>query len=109
MLICRTEHPLQQSIKDKISLFCDIDPERVIENPNCETIYELPQIFYAQEVHTLIQQKLALPVKQPDLTTRKEQVNRLLTAPKTVTIGMVGKYAKIQDSYISVVEALKHA
>lgn len=108
MIMCRSDFPLPKWIKEKISLFCDIDEEYIIENVNVSSIYELPQLFAEQNVHKLIQKSLHLPEKHPDLSLWQAQVEKLICATKTVNIWIVWKYAKIQDSYISVVEALIH-
>lgn len=109
IFVCRSEHTIPQHVKDKIALFCDIDQDCIIENLNCKSIYEVPLRFQEQEVGEIVQRKLWLSVVHSDIDHRSECVAQLLHADTKIRIGMVGKYAHIQDSYISVVESLYHA
>lgn len=109
MLVCRTEHPLPESIKEKLSLFCDIDASAIIENRNVESIYQIPALFQEQGVDRIILEHFGLWASSADITLWNQKVDSLLHAPDKLTIGMVWKYAEQQDSYMSVTEALKHA
>lgn len=109
MLMCRTEHPMTQKIKDKLALFCDIDPTYIIEWLDAQSIYQVPQLLEQQKVTRLVQKRLLLKVKKPHLKERNQRTHNFLHPKKSVTIGMVGKYAELHDSYLSVLEALKHA
>lgn len=109
MIVCRTKVPLTQEIKEKISLFCDTDPRYVIEGRDAQSIYEVPQLLQDQNVDTLVQERLWLPIHRADLRERNQRVSDFLHPTATLTIGIIGKYAQFQDSYLSVIEALKHA
>jgi len=109
MLMCRTEHPITKKIKEKISLFCDIDKQYIIEAIDAQSIYQVPELLKNQNVDKLIQKRLWLKVKSAKLKERNQRTRNFLHPKKSVTIGMVGKYAELQDSYLSVIEALKHA
>lgn len=109
LMFVRTPYALPEGITDKISLFCDMASDHIVTNPDCDSIYELPQIFLDQGVDKIIQDHFALPYRQPDITNRQEKTKNILHADQTVSVAMVGKYAELQDSYLSVVEALKHA
>ena len=107
ILLCRTRRPLSKEMKDKLSLFCDVAPEAVIEGQDTETIYELPLIFEEQGLGPLVAKRLRLDGK-PDHSEWEQMVSRLRDPDKTVQIAMVGKYMALQDAYISVTEAIKH-
>ncbi len=109
ILVCRTAFPLDKKIKSKLSLFCDIEPEAIIEAIDAESIYQVPELFRQQKVDELIQKKLHLKLKKSNLKKRNERVRDFLHPKKSVTIGIVAKYAQLHDSYLSVIEALKHA
>ena len=109
IIMCRTSHPMSQSTKAKIALFCDVDEEAVIEGADVSTIYDVPNKLMQQWVHTIIQQKLKLPSIEPNLDYWNEQVARLVQPTHQVIIAIAGKYNELCDAYISVVEALRHA
>lgn len=110
MLLCRAEEPLAQELKDKISLFCSVDQENVIDIPDVEqTIYELPLSMKARGIDKQITKLLGLTVKQPRLTAWRRVVNSLKEPVQEVQIALVGKYVDHQDAYKSVTEALIHA
>jgi CTP synthase len=109
MIVCRTKVPLTPAIKEKISLFCDTEVQYVIEWKDAQSIYEVPQLLQDQAVDMLVQQRLWLEVHHADLTERNQRVAYFLHPKKTCNIGIIGKYAQLQDSYLSVIEALKHA
>jgi len=113
-IVCRSPKELDNVRKEKISLFCNISEENIINNPDLETIYELPLVFEKQEFAKKILNKLNLTEKQMELSEWKNKVNILKNAEKEVNIGIVGKYIstgnfELTDSYISVEEAVKHA
>jgi CTP synthase len=108
-LVCRTEKPLTQEIKDKIALFCNLDSSNVVENMDVDSIYELPLILEEQGLADMVCNKLHLNCKEPDLTEWKEIVNKEKNLKHQVKIALVGKYVELQDAYLSVAEALKHA
>lgn len=109
IIICRTEHPLTDEIKHKISLFCNVDPECVIENNNCDILYAVPIMLHQQHMDDVVIRKLGIDCPgAPDLTDWQEMLDALRHPVQTVKIGLVGKYVELHDSYISVNEALKH-
>ena len=108
IIVCRTEHPLTDEIKHKISLFCNVDPECVIENNNCDILYAVPIMLHQQHMDDVVIRKLGIDCPgAPDLTDWQEMLDALRHPVQTVKIGLVGKYVE-HDSYISVNEALKH-
>lgn len=109
VLICRTALPIDKKIKDKLALFCDLEPEAIIQAIDAQSIYQVPEFFRQQKLDELIQKKLHLKYRKPNLKKRNERVRDFLNPKKSVTIGIVAKYAQLHDSYLSVIESLKHA
>ncbi|MEM4848772.1 MAG: CTP synthase, partial [Ignisphaera sp.] len=109
MIIARCEKPLSEDAKKKIALYSNVPIEYVISNHDVEVIYEVPLILYEQNVPNLIAQKLELRYRDPDLSKWINLINQLKYTKNEVRIAMIGKYTKLRDSYISIIEALKHA
>jgi len=109
IIVVRSERPLTDDARSKIALYSNVPPEAVISDYDVDTIYEVPLILFEQGIHRIAAQKLGLEPREPDLSKWISFVNKLKQASKTVRIAMVGKYTKLRDSYISIVEALKHA
>ncbi len=109
VIICRSDYPVQESIRNKLSLFCDVDREAVIPLTTVDTIYEVPLVLEEEGLGQLIVDKLSLNTQQPDLSQWQELVTRLKTEHEPVNIALVGKYVELQDAYFSVREALCHA
>jgi len=109
IIICRSDYPISEGIKDKISLFCDVDRQAVIPLPTVSSIYEVPLVLEEEGLGQLVVDKLDLKAQQPDLSQWQELVERLKTPREPVNIALVGKYVELQDSYFSVREALHHA
>ncbi len=109
IIVVRTEMPISQDMKDKIALFCDIDTNAVIECRDAETLYSIPLDLQEQNLDTIVCNHLKLKCNDADMTEWKELVERVTNLSKTTKIGLVGKYVELQDAYISVVEALRHA
>jgi len=109
VLICRSDYPVLESIRDKLSLFCDVDREAVIPLTTVDTIYEVPLVLEAEGLGQRIVDKLSLNAQPPDLSLWQELVTRLKTDHEPVNIALVGKYVELQDAYFSVREALCHA
>lgn len=109
VIICRSDYPIPEEAKNKISLFCDVDREAVIPLPTVPSIYEVPLILEEEGLGQLIVDKLSLKAQQPDLTQWQDLVNRLKTPHETVNIALVGKYVELKDAYYSVREAIHHA
>lgn len=108
-IVCRSEVPLPREIKNKIALFCDIDPEAVIFNPDLQSLYEVPLQLEREGLAKIVLARLGMEDRTPDLTEWSAMVERSKSPEKTVRIALVGKYVALPDAYLSVVEALKHA
>lgn len=109
IIVCRTEHPLTDDIRNKIALFCNVEKECVIENNNCDILYAVPVMLHKEGLDDVAVKKLSLEcANEPDLKDWQEMLDALRNPKQTVKIGMVGKYVELHDSYISVNEALKH-
>ena len=109
IIICRSDHPISEGIRDKISLFCDVDRQAVIPLPTVSTIYEVPLLLEEEGLGQLVVDKLSLKAHQPDLSQWQELVRCLKTPHEPVNIALVGKYVELKDAYFSVREALCHA
>ncbi len=109
IIVVRTELPISQDMKDKLALFCDIDKNSVIECRDAETLYSIPLDLQAQGMDDIVCNHLKLQTNDADMTEWKELLHKVTNLTKEVKIGLVGKYVELQDAYISVVEALKHA
>ncbi len=108
VVLCRTDEPLSEESKNKISLFCNVSKDAVFDDPLVSTIYELPLVFEQQNMFSVLAKKLALDQRESDLDSWKERVNNLVS-DKVVDIAIVGKYIAVKDAYASVKEALVHA
>ncbi len=108
ILVCRSEYPLSQDIKDKIALFCNVPESRVLQNLDVEYLYEAPLAMEKENLAKVVCECLKLPCPQPDLTDWESMVDALRHPELDVEIAMVGKYVQLHDAYLSVVEALKH-
>lgn len=108
IIVCRTEHPLTDDIRNKIALFCNVDKECVIENNNCDILYAVPMILKEQHMDDVVIKKLGIECGEPNLEDWENMLYALRNPKQTVKIAMVGKYVELHDSYISVNEALKH-
>lgn len=108
IIVCRTEHPLTDDIKNKIALFCNVDKECVIENNNCDILYAVPMMLKEQHMDDVVIKKLGIKCGERDLADWEHMLEALRNPKQTVKIAMVGKYVELHDSYISVNEALKH-
>jgi CTP synthase len=109
VIICRSDYPIADNLRDKISLFCDVDKEAVIPLVTVSTVYEVPLVLEEQGMGNLIVDRLGLTAKGGDLNEWRNMVTRLKEPHKPVNICLVGKYVELEDSYYSVREALKHA
>ena len=110
MLVCRTSHPMDDGMKHKIALFCDVPPEAVIEVRDEPTIYNVPASLHRQGLDDLILKYLGLPHdNEPDLSDWHRVSDRYMNSPEEVKIALVGKYVQHKDAYLSIVEALHHA
>ncbi len=108
IIVCRSEHPLDQQLKDKIALFCNVPAGRVLQNLDVEYLYEAPLAMEEEKLAQVACECLKLDCPEPDLTDWRNMVQNLRNPEHEVTIALVGKYIQLHDAYISVVEALKH-
>jgi hypothetical protein len=109
IIVCRTEYPLDDSIKDKISLFCNVPQENVLQNMDVEVLYELPLVMEKEKLAHATCKALNIPCPEPDLSDWVEMVENWKNLTGEINIALVGKYTALHDAYISVVEALKAA
>lgn len=109
ILVLRSEEPVDQSMKEKLAMFCDVNINAIIESLNVDNLYELPLVFKNQGLDDYILHKFNLNCAPADLTSWKEMINKQKSLTNKIKIGLVGKYVHLHDSYISVNEALKHA
>ena len=108
VLVCRTDAPMTEEIRRKIGLFCNVEPECVIQNQTASTLYEVPLLLEREGLATVVCRKLGLPETVPDLAEWTALVGRIKGAHRQVKIALVGKYTQLHDAYLSVVEALFH-
>ena len=108
IIVCRSEHPLDDAIKDKISLFCNVPKSHVLQNLDVEYLYEAPLAMEKERLADVACECLHLPCPAPDLADWISMVESLRHPTDEVTVALVGKYTALHDAYISVVEALKH-
>jgi len=110
ILVCRTERPLNQDIRKKIALFCNVNSNAVIESIDASTIYDVPLLMLKENLDKIVLSKLKLPLKsEPDLEKWKEFLGKLKNPTSEVHIALVGKYVELPDAYKSISEAFIHA
>ncbi|NJP41022.1 CTP synthase [Oscillospiraceae bacterium HV4-5-C5C] len=107
-LICRCDYPVPDSMREKIALFCNVRPDHVIENTNCDSLYEVPLMLEQSHLAELICRDLHIENRACDLTDWKAMVHRHLNPEHHVKITLVGKYVALHDAFLSVVESLTH-
>ncbi len=110
ILICRTEHPITKEIREKLALFCNVQPQAVIEAIDAETIYDVPLLMLKEKLDKIVLKSLKIKNKvKPDLTRWKEFLGKLKNPTTEVKIGLVGKYNELPDAYKSIYESFIHA
>ena len=110
ILVCRTEHEISDDIKRKLALFCNVKQEDVIQSIDAETIYDVPNLMLAQNLDTVVLNKLKLSSKgEPELKVWNNFLRKHKNPTSEVEIGLIGKYIELQDSYKSITEAFIHA
>lgn len=109
IIVLRCDEPLEDNIFKKISLFCNVKPDCVIENMTIPVLYEAPIMLEKNHFSDIVCRELGLNAAEPDLTDWNEMLDRIKNRNKKVTIGLVGKYVQLHDAYLSVAEALRHA
>ena len=108
VLVCRSDWPLDDGIKSKIAMFCNVEPSHVIQNLDCDVLYEVPLEMEKEHLANVACECLHIPCPEPDLKDWIDMVNRWKNPTAHVKVALVGKYVALHDAYISVVEALKH-
>ena len=106
-LVLRSDRPLSQSIKDKISLMCDVDAEGVVNCVDAPSIYDVPKILYSEGLDAYVVRKLELPFHDVDWNEWEDLLERVHNPSNRVTVAIVGKYIDLPDAYLSVIEAIK--
>jgi len=109
VIVARSEDPVTRSLRDKIALFCDIEPEGVISAPDSDDIYKVPLALHEEGLDELVVRWLELECAEPDLEEWGALVERIDSCTEPVTIALVGKYVQLHEAYLSVWEALKHS
>lgn len=109
IVVLRCDEPLEESIFKKISLFCNVKPDCVIENITLQNLYEAPLMLEKSKFSAVVCRELGICAQEPDLAEWTQMVERIKDRTYSVTIGLVGKYMGLHDAYLSVAEALRHA
>ncbi len=109
VVVCRTEYPITDEAKDKISMFCNVDRDCIIENIDCDSLYEVPLLMEKEHLADIICRKLNMECVKPDLSDWEDVVAKEKRLINTVEIAIVGKYVALHDAYLSIVESLNHA
>ncbi|MEZ4803750.1 MAG: CTP synthase [Gelidibacter sp.] len=109
VLVCRTEHELPEDLRRKLALFCNVREEAVIQSIDASTIYDVPNLMLQQGLDKVVLKKLNLQSDTPDLTQWNQFLQRHKNPKGDITIGLIGKYVELQDSYKSILEAFIHA
>ena len=109
ILVVRTEKAMSQSMREKLALFCDVEPEAIIESRDAEILYQVPLNLQAQGMDDIVCRKLKLEERPADMTEWKALVDRIAKINQSVRIALVGKYVQLHDAYLSVIESLSHA
>ncbi len=109
IIVCRTQYSLTESLRNKIALFCNIEPTSVIESIDAKSIYEVPLLMQKEKLDVEVLNKVKIPIsKEPNLKKWKEFLSKLNNPKKEVTIGLVGKYIELKDAYKSINESFIH-
>jgi len=110
VLVCRTEHELSEDLRNKLALFCNVEREAVIQSLDADTIYDVPLMMFEEGLDKVVLERLGMDRNEkPDFTQWKGFLQRHKNPKSKVTIGLIGKYVELQDSYKSILEAFVHA
>ncbi|KGR80184.1 CTP synthase [Ureibacillus manganicus] len=109
ILVVRTEQPVSEEMREKLALFCDVTARDIIESADAEHLYEIPLNLHAQDFDDIVLEHFGIEAPEADMSDWKELVHKVKNLSNKTRIALVGKYVELQDAYISVVEALKHA
>lgn len=108
ILVCRSDYPVDEEMKSKIALFCNVKKDHVLQNLDAKSLYEVPLMLENENLAGAVCECLNIPCPEPDLTEWKQMVDDFHNPKHKVSIALVGKYVALHDAYLSVVEALKH-
>ncbi len=109
IIVCRSEKEIDDSIRRKISLFCDVEEEAVIQNEDADSLYAVPLVLERENLDGLVIKKLKLKCQDRDLSAWRKMVEHIASIKEEIDIALVGKYVSLHDAYLSVVESLTHA
>ena len=109
IIVLRCDEPLEKSIFDKISLFCNVKRDCVFENMTIPVLYEAPLMLEKQNFSGIVCRELSIKTKEPNLKEWREMIDKIKNRKQNTTVGLVGKYVRLHDAYLSVSESLKHA
>lgn len=109
LLLVRTHHPITEDMRNKISLFCDVPPECVIEGLDVQSIYDVPQMLNEQGYAEIVTERLGLKKQKPVISEWEEFLRKKSKASHQVRVAIVGKYNRLKDAYLSILESLNHA
>lgn len=108
IVVCRQDEPLTREAREKISMFCNVPPQNVIDDPLVDTIYELPMVLEKQKMTELLLTELDIDEKNEDMKQWKALVEKIRNPKKEITVAITGKYTAVKDAYVSIKEALVH-
>lgn len=109
IIVVRTEQEVPQEMKEKLALFCDVQPHEIIESRDAEHLYEVPLNLHAQDIDDIVLDHFGIEAPEADMEEWRDLVEKVKNLPNKRRVALVGKYVELQDAYISVVEAIKHA
>ena len=109
IIVCRSDHEIDDKIRAKVASFCDVDQDAVFVNPDCPSIYDVPPMLAAQGFDLKVCERLGLDPHESDMGAWMDFLTRMRSCEGTVRIKLVGKYIQLPDAYLSVIEALHHA
>ncbi len=108
ILVCRSDYPVDDNMREKIALFCNVKKEHVLQNLDAESLYAVPLMMEEEHLAQAVCECLNIPCPEPDLSGWKQMVEDFQNPKGKITVALVGKYVALHDAYLSVVEALKH-
>ena len=108
ILVCRSDYPIDDHMRDKMALFCNVKKEHILQNLDAQSLYEVPLMMEKERLAQAVCDCLKLDCPEPDLAAWTKLVDNFHNPVDNVTIGLVGKYVELHDAYLSVVEALQH-
>ena len=106
-IVCRSDRPISEGLKRKVSLMCDVDEEAVVSAPDAPSIYDIPKVLHAEGLDAYVVRRLGLPFRDVDWSDWDELLRRVHKPSRSVTIALVGKYVDLPDAYLSPAEALR--